>query len=448
VCVVMVFFILPLLSSFALSAVRDPFASEFLARFVRATKIMPGEPSPESVRDVAAERAVKRLHLYILHYTDPLVPSFMKNDLDISAVDLTGMRLTSISLPGANFSYSKFGGTDLRGSMLEGASFYGSKISDGADFRGANLRYAQFDSALINSATFADAKLRRAVFDGAQLCDTDFSGADLRTAAFRQTMFGHHFAKHFARTAWWLAIGWDSDQLKELAKLESASLENSDVFRSELNDLRNAIAKASGGSYQRALALNDMAWTLATYGLKLGGAGAGAASRESVCSRNAGIPESAVGAAWQAVCIVEALNQTTVASAATFEETNFRDTLGYILLQLAAPDDQAQLAEATAQLSLAMERGQLQSLGGEFLFRHAVGQYASGKKEEAFRTLRRAMEELRYVPSHELVRLKHLITGELEGWIYRQISFRRPPPRSGQDSACGGSTGATVVKDN
>ena len=52
-----------------------------------------------------------------------------------------------------------------------------------SDLRGANLKSARLDGAILRKANFAGSNLRHAVLDGADLCRANLSGADLRDAS-------------------------------------------------------------------------------------------------------------------------------------------------------------------------------------------------------------------------------------------------------------------------
>jgi uncharacterized protein YjbI with pentapeptide repeats len=417
-CMTVFFWGLPGLSSLALSKLRNPIS----------------------------DQATKTNSLRTLHYVQPFLPSHTSS-LDISNVDLRDLNMNNIALDAPNFAYSGFANTNLQNATLRGASFHTSQIGVGTSFKRTNLRSSQFEFARITSSSFIDAELQRASFDDAQICDVSFSGADLRGATFRQTIFADDFAGYFKNTAWWLAAGWNSKQLKELAEIENADLEKSYTFNKELDNLKGAINKLGPGSYERAFVLNDMAWTLATYGFNLGDVGVGSTSPEDRCHENTGIPASAALAAKQAVCIVEQLNQSGPRRYAASEEANFRDTLGYIVLQLASPGNQLQAAEAAKYINVALQ-GISQNLSGESLFRYAVAQYASGRKEDALATLREAMDSKQYVPSHELIRLKAHITGDLKTEIYSRIDLRRPTPHEDRHVVCSKPTGAPPTKNN
>ncbi len=58
------------------------------------------------------------------------------------------------------------------------------------DFRGADLRRANFMGADLSDSRFDDANLQQANFQGAWLCDTWFLGADLQNAVFNGAHLG------------------------------------------------------------------------------------------------------------------------------------------------------------------------------------------------------------------------------------------------------------------
>jgi uncharacterized protein YjbI with pentapeptide repeats len=374
-----------------------------------------------------------------------------------SSFDLSGVKLADLDLPGLrlhvpNFTQTVFIDVDFRDAKLFNAPFIESQINWPSDleerdttlrsqnvaadrprerkrwwsnFSRAELRFAQFQKAKIASTSFAGAELYRATFDEAHLCDVDFSGADLRRASFREVIFGPDFARGFKNTAWWLASGWNAVQMAELALQDHDALRESAAFQADKKRNMEDLAGTQPGTYERARVLNNVAWTLATYGIDLADAKGLSASSEESCVKTTVIPDNALDAARQAVCIVKALNETGEEKGKyATTEANFKDSLGYILLQT------NRVREAATYLQEASKS----SDDGELIFRYAVAQWAvPDKQREALQDLNTALDVKEYLPTHELQRLKDHITGEFKTELDRRIRERRPPPQRGQE---------------
>ena len=90
------------------------------------------------------------------------------------------------------YYYSQF--SDFRGKNLKGANFYGVNLCE-AEFQGADLRNANLESAILRGAEFEGADLRKvnlqsailrgAGFQGADLKDANLQSADLHESSFR-----------------------------------------------------------------------------------------------------------------------------------------------------------------------------------------------------------------------------------------------------------------------
>ena len=89
------------------------------------------------------------------------------------------------------------------------------------DFTGAELKLAQFREATIITTSFAKADLYRAVFDRALLCDVNFSDADLSNASFWGATIDDRTYSWLRKTAWWIAVGWNSDNFRKLLQPQS-----------------------------------------------------------------------------------------------------------------------------------------------------------------------------------------------------------------------------------
>lgn len=336
-----------------------------------------------------------------------------------SSFDLTEMQFKEINLPRfelfwPNFVRAEFENANFDGADLRNSSFHESLIKD-SNFSNANLPFSQFRDAKIESSSFAGADLYRAGFDEALLCDVNFSGADLRLASFRTVAFGDRFEDHFKNTAWWLAVGWNKDQIDKLIGVQhdKSAMKLSKSFKKDLKQARKFFEGATEGTAERALALNGLAWTLAIWGIDVERTNNAPDNPSADCVQANDIPDNAVEAAEQAVCIAKRLGQEDEIRKSFV--ANYQDTLGYVLLQTGQKD------EAFINLN---EAAQSLSTGG-VMFRRAVAQEAIGKKQDAIADLIKSLEAERYVPSHELVHLKRYIEEKFKSKMYELMNKRR-----------------------
>ena len=127
------------------------------------------------------------------------------------------------------------------------------------------------------------------MFDRALLCDVNFSNADMSNASFWGATIDDRTYGWLRKTAWWTAVGWDSDDFKRLLRPQSEkqpdpqspsvyppanaaegralrhALRTSERFHT---DYEIPITETRPGTFDRAEALNTMAWTLATWGIE------------------------------------------------------------------------------------------------------------------------------------------------------------------------------------
>jgi len=113
---------------------------------------------------------------------------------NLKGVFLNGANLQRANLAAADFSEIYFDvNPDFRGADLRNANFH-KAVLDGVDFSGARLDEAKFNRAELNGATFVNAKLNEAEmkdaaaqgarFNGADVSDATFSESDLTNASF------------------------------------------------------------------------------------------------------------------------------------------------------------------------------------------------------------------------------------------------------------------------
>ena len=284
--------------------------------------------------------------------------------VDLSKLKLNKEDLTAVDLSTFRFPYSIIADVDL--SSQSGGSVHNltnivmsqSKIS-GSDFSGSNLSSSQFRGAKIANTSFANAILYRTAFDNTALCDVDFAGASLREATVWSATIDTQTAEKLKGTAWWLARGWNKQQIDMLlpetkSRVDFDKLKNSAGFKCEKERAENEVGNARGStdSSARVRALNDLAWTLAIHGVDLGSANP-PSNGDSRCAGFDDIPQNAADAAYKALCIIRRIGTADQLSKArlpeipdaptkTDEDTanldwednlaNVEDTLGYILL--------------------------------------------------------------------------------------------------------------------
>jgi hypothetical protein len=342
--------------------------------------------------------------------------------------DLSGLnKLANINLPGLtlyapNFALVEFSKVSMPGANLPVATFSAADFSfDGSgdnDFSGAELRQAQFRNARIAFTSFAGADLYRAIFDRSILCDVNFSGANLRNASFWAVTLNDKTKDNLKNTAWWLAVGWPwsdivtlapphqntADRSKEI-KDEKARVDRLKASKGFQNDIGISMGKfqrSSAGTLERALALNELAWTDAVWGIDI----TGPKEKSSVdpCAAD-DIPATAHDAAEQAVCIVAKLNSEGEKKGSQTELlSSLRDTWAYVQMQ-------SNEMPAAVKTFEEIARDDPSSLdAGETLFRYAIAQYAVGQdKPAAIQRFKTAIEDKRYQPTHELQTLRDYI---------------------------------------
>jgi hypothetical protein len=342
--------------------------------------------------------------------------------------DLSGLiKLANINLPGLtlyapNFAGVEFSKVGMPGANLPVATFSAADFSfDGSgdnDFSGAELRQAQFRNARIAFTSFAGADLYRAIFDRSILCDVDFSGANLRNASFWAVTLNDKTKEHLKNTAWWLAVGWPWSEIEKLApphqstadrskeiKDEQARVERlkaSSGFQDDIGRAKGKFQRSSAGTLERALALNELAWTDAVWGIDV--TGPKERSSADPCTAD-DIPATAHDAAEQAVCIAGKLNSEGDKKGSQTELlSSMRDTWAYVQMQ-------SNEMPAAVKTFEEMARDDPTALeAGETSFRYAIAQYAAGRdKPAAIQRFRAAIEDKRYQPTHELQTLRDYI---------------------------------------
>jgi hypothetical protein len=170
-------------------------------------------------------------------------------------------------------------------------------------------------------------------------------------------------------------------------------LRNSESFRTHFEI---PITETKSGTFDRALALNAMAWTLATWGideLEL-------TSNPAPCNSRSQ-PNDALDAIGQAICIIQDLkNKGSQDKDHDHWLAVFRDTQAYILMQANRMPE----ARALYEKDLARTEGDPGTL-----FRYAIALYATGDAGPAQVKFETAIREKQYLPSTELQNLKQYI---------------------------------------
>jgi hypothetical protein len=375
---------------------------------------------------------------------------------NFSGVTLSRVWFERAQLPAASFSQSMiYMDADAKSSGGRGFRWYdmmswalrwlrGAPSPDWAtirwnEFTGAELKLAQFREATIVATSFAKADLYRAVFDRAVLCDVNFSDADISNASFWGATIDDRTYGWLRKTAWWTAVGWDSDDFKELLRPQSENQpdpQNPSVYppsnaaegralRQALRtserfhtDYESPVAETTPGTFGRAEALNTMAWTLATWGIE------GEELAPPGPCDSATLPKDALGAAIQAICIMGDLKRKGVQNI-NYDSwfSNFRDTQAYVLMQANRMPEARALYEMDPVRTVA---------DGGRLFRYAITLYATGDEAAAHAKFEDAIVQKEYLPSTELQNLKQYIPLKVLGMAYDLMDRLYPAQKLNQ----------------
>jgi energy-coupling factor transporter ATP-binding protein EcfA2 len=354
-------------------------------KFDRDLEIVKSDEPPEKRVD-----ALRRLAGY---------QKTLPKEIDLSAIQLTGEKAKLLDLQGLiarslQLTEAKLQNVSFQDARLPSSSFIRSTVI-GSHFGGADLKFARFDRSFIDSSLFSNSNLFRAVFNAAQLCRVNFSDAIVRYASFWDIAFEDGEPPNFHNSAWWLATGWNKRH-RELLTKQSASKDPKET-KSFKQELRSVDEMASPGL--PAQALNERAWTLATFGVDL--AEAERAVREALRMYRA--------------------NSQSVLSPRDIP--NAQDTLAYILMQ------KGELAEAENLLSEAVRDN---SQDDSIVFRYALTLWMQGREQQAQVYLMKSLAQ-GYSPSHELYVLRGRIPDALESALeaasgIRERSFLAKPP--------------------
>jgi hypothetical protein len=324
------------------------------------------------------------------------------HDLDLSDIDLTNSRFLTTVLSNINFSSEK-SQRDLTYIPFDDSLIIKSF------FTASDLSFSQFLNATLIETSFSNANLFRAAFDNARLCDVNFAGASLEQATFWNSYIDEATIASLGNTAWWLAKGWSVDQLRILSHQDPVEMTQSKAFVEQRKEAEHQIANVPRGDVlARANALNNLAWELATSKVDVASKSSPPPTEES-CKFDGMTPSNAQDAATEALCIVNRIeadkDSPTYKDRASYiavAKPQYQDTLGYILLQSGNKEDALKYLKDAYEHVLTAERG-------EVLFRLAVAKNASNDPE-ALSYMRKSLDEMGYVPTHEFGTLKQFLT--------------------------------------
>jgi energy-coupling factor transporter ATP-binding protein EcfA2 len=299
----------------------------------------------------------------------------LPKEIDLSTIHLKGEKPNGLDLRGLTtvrpllLTQATLLNVNFRDAKLPSSSFIRSTVI-GSHFEGADLKLARFDNSSLDSLSFSNADLFRATFNGAQLCRVDFSEAIVRYTSVSDVTFEDDDPPNFDKSAWWLATGWNKHQ-RELLTKQSANKDPKET-KSFRQELKLVDEMDTSNPALRARALNERAWTLATFGVDL---------------------PDAERAVREALDIYRTNSQSVLSPR---DVPNAHDTLAYILMQ------KGELAEAERLLSEAVaENNQDDSM----LFRYALTLWMQGKEQQAQIYLMKSIARY-YSPGHELYVLR------------------------------------------
>ena len=280
---------------------------------------------------------------------------------------------------------------DLRNIPASGAVFKQSKLK-AVRFDGAMLAGASFNDSVIDRTRFTNAYLYSAVFDGSELCGgVDFSNADIFNASFKRVKFSDENVPNFTKAPWWQAHGWGFDEIALLHKYypqkainTKEAVNQSEKFLHEMDRIKVKLDQTKD-PLERAIYLNEKAWTLAIYG--------------EVAD------DVAENAASEALAIIDTLKSEIIRD---LIKSSTEDTLAYILMQK-RPADPAATKDNFSKAASLLEKSMVFS-SGEKRFRYAVALHVLGSEPEAKAQLVMAIPASQYQPSHELYLLYPYIT--------------------------------------
>jgi tetratricopeptide (TPR) repeat protein len=282
------------------------------------------------------------------------------------------------------------------------------------------------------------------------LCNVDFSGANLRSASFWAVTLDDETKKTLKNTAWWQAVGWPWSEIEGIAhtsegdEAQTARLKASAGFAVDIQHAIDSLQIAAVNTPERALALNDIAWTRAIWGVDVSERSALPTDAPSQSSRSdpcvaEEVPANARDAAEGAVCIISKMNVEGEKKGAYNELlAKFQDTLAYILMQ------SGQMSKALETFEEIRRENPAFFESGGALFRYAIAQYVAGQdKAVALEHLNTALVKKRYQPTHELQTLRNSIFTSKEFAEPLKASIEKLWPPVPNQTACPASKSTT-----
>jgi WD40 repeat protein len=317
---------------------------------------------------------------------------WLANNLQIIDLNDTALRNFSLDriqmVPQSSFTRANLENGSFEETVLRDAKFMYATITR-LNFAKANLQGARFNEAVVSKTSFEGADLKFARFDGARLLsEVNFSQADLNGTSFRNVTYDS--LPNFDKTAWWLASGWNLNQVAGFVKkFGGADPERRRVvgeypmFDRDLNRFESMLKKTSINTLQRAVALDGKAWTLAIHGIDLEEA-------------------ERVSRGMLKTLKISRLSNEDKAKPLSY----ISDTLAYILLQKRRAEEAREVKK---------EDYGVQDPGG--IFRHALALYTLGNEKEASDILKGSEQVKSYSPSHELYLLYNYLVGSGSGFM-------------------------------
>jgi hypothetical protein len=329
----------------------------------------------------------------VLPVTRDILNDSTNADQKIRGIKWLSDNRQKIEIPGVQLSGP--GRKDLIRLIAPAGTFKNSTLNE-VHLEGANLAGASFSNSVLANTSFNGAYLYRAAFDGAELCkQVDFTGADVLAASFKRARFAANDIPIFTNTPWWQATGWGFEEIDHLSSAyPKDKIRDSERYKA---DSERVLVKVNNEKdpLLLAMALNEQAWTLATYGVV------------------DEVAKSAVMNARELLKTSAHIDNKDISSL----QVQLDDTFAYILMQetdaLMQENDSPKRQESLAKVVDTL-RGSAKALRNGQLFHYAIALHGSQNEVEANEKLREALIEQQYEPSHELYLLNHYMTGEFK----------------------------------
>jgi uncharacterized protein YjbI with pentapeptide repeats len=357
------------------------------------------------------------------------------NPVTLSRSYLTKIEEEGIGIVAPNFVRSKLDHVYFDRAEMVGAIFAEARM-DGVRFLRSNLSFDTFNDTSFKNTSFAASQLYRATFDRAQFLSSSLNGANLLLASFRDTDLDRWTMESLRNTAWWLAVGWTSRQVKRLNGLDQTGLSQSPLYLELRHNKEFGAVNSPPASWERVMAMNDLAWTQAQWGVDLGQISA-QVEQAGDCSETpawvGGGNPTASSALSNAMCTMHGLMKSEDFNAQSQHiETllsnigTVQSTLGYVMLQLSDVNDAAALKRAVEVLEQAdvhqnRGRSEVAAPNTRFMLAFAKAAYARALQDtelerDSLTRLGTTLRQDRYTPSHELHNLrKYFVSADGSG---------------------------------